>query len=551
MNLGELIDRLGPPPADVVAVWRKQFESGKAESPPSDVQWLHDIDPRRWVVTADGRLQPVDHRDFGLSKSPLGSPRLSDESADAAPVLQPPRSSAGPRQRRRGLRIGFALALLGVAGWIVVLTYRSRDSATEGRGANPADAELKVERERLAQGRVNDASGPADRPNLDGPRDITTAEFEVAVDTSDDPQMLEEIPPLPDDTLEWELGPPDAHSDSSELWAGSAKELAEPTQASDAAVGGDASAWVELPAVGATDAARILSPKSPTTLRLEFPHEISLELATERREDARWTIRESGDGTDVARLRATARGLSFRWTRDAASVSAASQLVHGRLVAGPDNTIYLRGRIEVEPVSVAFAGFESSIGWDLSHPLPPRSATINLAFELPKEIEVGWIEPIRDVAPRRARGLAVLTDGNGESAAIAIRLDVRCSRKLSIRIRHAGRLKPNLPWRPFSAATLDKTSRQAARRVLELQTRLAAIHAAYEIADSAGRDRLQPQRDATESAIESTQRQTEALAKFQTLVRRVREQVRLRVKLSASWPEGPQPVLRTAATAEQ
>jgi hypothetical protein len=210
--------------------------------------------------------------------------------------------------------------------------------------------------------------------------------------------------------------------------------------------------------------------------------------------------------------------------------------------------IYLRQRIEIEPVSVAFVGFESNIGWDLSHPLPPRSAAIDLALEVPPEIEVGWIEPIRGVAPRRARGLAVLSD-DGESAAIAIRLDVRCTRKLSIRIRHAGRLKPNLPWRPFSAATLEKTNRQAARRQLEFQTRLTTIRAAYDIADSAGRDRLRAQRDATESAIESTQRLSEALAKFQTLVRRVREQVKLRVELSASWPEGPQSILRTTDAA--
>jgi hypothetical protein len=296
----------------------------------------------------------------------------------------------------------------------------------------------------------------------------------------------------------------------------------------------------ELGPVKQTDAATQLSASSLTGLELEFPFDVPLKMAED---DSGWNIHDERAGAIIAKVTSGTDGTELRWSDQAIGSSTASALTHGRITDASGGMIFLRPRIEADPWRIRVDEPDLMPTWNLRFPIPPRAARLSVAFDLPEGIEQAWVEPIAAESLRRTRGLAVLRPRDDENVALGMRLDVRCGRKLSCRIRYAGRLDSTTPWQIVTAARLaqfaDQLTHQAAL-VSKEATRLAKV---YELAGSEGKRILRVKRDRNDAQAETLRTGLRRVAQLQTLIAALEAEGSLRIRVWVDWPDTQQDLL--------
>lgn len=315
---------------------------------------------------------------------------------------------------------------------------------------------------------------------------------------------------------------------------------------SDVAGGSASPSFVTL---GGDSAVRLFE-DIPAELRLAFPHESSLRLVS-RGSGGGWDVEDSDGGVHLATIAAESGGVSLCWREGARRSAAGGRLRHGRLVTGDGRIVYLRPSVVADAVRLGLRSTDRSVGWDVGGGPPMRSATLEADMLLPETIDVGWVEPIDLSNPRRGEGLAVLSLADDETVAVAVRIDFRWTRRLSVQLRYAARLDPGLPWQTITAETLESARRSFADREVAIGARVAAIESAYERAGRRARRSIRPRRDAARHASESI---GAAVARMHTLDRlfsALEEAGRIDVRAGVSWPDGRQPVLTTRRGSEE
>ena len=253
-------------------------------------------------------------------------------------------------------------------------------------------------------------------------------------------------------------------------------------------------------------------------------------------------IRDSRSKTVVALLSESDDGTLLRWSETAAESPNASALSHGRMTSGRD-TIFLRSVIESDSWPIRLDTPDVMPTWNLVDPIPPRATRFSLQLQLPETIEEGWIEPIQSASVRRSRALAVLTPRQEESVALGLRFDIRCSRKLSCRIRYAGRLDPALPWQVLSIPLLEQFADQLTQQsilVSKESERLARVH---EIAGPAGRRILRLKQDRNDQLAASIRMASQRVAQLQSLIAALESEGSVRIRLWVAWPDVEQDIL--------
>ena len=345
-----------------------------------------------------------------------------------------------------------------------------------------------------------------------------------------------------------------------------ADELSRSTDLGQAGLQGDdakdsvptaGTAAIELAPLDEVETDTVVFEQVPEDVSLQFRSETPLVLVAASTPASGWTVRENESDVDLARLFAgepaeaeptasNPAALRFRWTEAADGDPAARLLPHGRLVSSSGKIRYLRPVVRAEPLRLNLQQSDSRWTWDLAHPILPQGAKMSLQFVLPDGIGVGWIEPVDTISTRRTRGLAVLSETDGETVSVAVRFDIRCRRQLSLQLRYAGQLDPASPWRVLSTPMLESLAAQVTDRSVLIGSRSAQITTLYRRADRDEKRTLRPQRDALAEAADLLKKTSARIAELQSLVAKLESDARLQVSLSTDWssadPSGGSPL---------
>ena len=316
---------------------------------------------------------------------------------------------------------------------------------------------------------------------------------------------------------------------------------------------------IELPQVDDDQSEVMLGSDLTMRTRLRFPVDVGIDL---RQDDSSvqgpWQFVERKQGNAVASIRIandadTESRVLFRWTELAKRSSVAGQLCYGLLDDASGRQVFLRPKIVSDAYAISFEESDARPSWDLLSPLPPRVSRVSVDFDLPAAtnskdgIELGWIEPVESTSPRRTRGLAVLTPTDGETVAVGIRFDLRCSRKLSARVRAFGRLDSGTPWQLISHQVLRNAADEVTERAARLSQWSTQMASLYSRAGTDERRALRPRRDAIEQESSRMAEISNRLAELESLCRKIEAEVRVRIRVWVQWPDTEQELLVVGA----
>ena len=252
-----------------------------------------------------------------------------------------------------------------------------------------------------------------------------------------------------------------------------------------------------------------------------------------------WQVRDPDGPNNVATIGVGDEASEFRWEGEPTS-TLVSTLSQGRLVDSEGKVVYLRPHVTADPWPVRVGKSDEMPSWDLGHPIGQRGCRVSIAFDLPKEVEEAWIEPVESDSPRRTRAVAMVTPQDGETVALGIRLDVRCGRKLSCRVRYAGRLDPSMPWQVVSTAGLEQFASQLSAQAIVVRNEADRLDRVERLADAAGRRILQVKQERNDQRAESIAIALERVAELQSLIARLEAAATLRLRLWVEWPDREQ-----------
>ncbi len=210
-------------------------------------------------------------------------------------------------------------------------------------------------------------------------------------------------------------------------------------------------------------------------LTLEFPLDIPIAMDANdgvgEHHSEGFTIRDTRNEIAIASLTRQSNSFTFTWSERAKASSQAGALLNGRLRDARGNMTYLRPQVEADPWTLSFDEFDFHPSWELSGGLPANVSRLAIDFELPDEVEQAWIAPFDPASPRRTTGVAVLSLRDRETVQIGIHFEVKCTTKLSCRMRIAGRLDPTFAWQTFTSAGLADFANQLLTQADQLQNK--------------------------------------------------------------------------------
>ena len=578
-TLASSIARLGSPPRDVIEVWCRKLQQAAAVYERETSQPFPAIDLERWTIDSYGQLtwrefphafdrdeeqgkpehpQSIEHIDQ-FRRRLLGEQLAREEDGSSSPLpatleagqLEVIRAPRYPTKRTGAL-------VVAVATTLGLIFFATRESPFFATRESPEEVAQRSDRSASASESVPEAQtfNAINSDQTPQSNDLETFESMVAMDpevndplADSDVLTLDLRMPAAGDLLDQANAEVESSGESVEMSHGRDDARSEE---SDALADDDAqppeeapqetrlsTATVELTPVGDTDTPTLLSDASPKELQLAFPFDVPLEMTTLA---GHWLIRDTRNDLPIAKI-SGGDPTEFQWVTTAKQSPNATSLVHGRLIDEAGNITYLRPSMKAEPWSIRLDASDVRPTWDLRQPIPPRVSRLTVEFQLPDEIELGWIEPIDPEEIRRCRGLAVLTPKDHESVAVGMRLDVRCGRKLSCRMRFAARLDPAMPWQMVTGSSLvefaDRLSEQAAA-VSREKTRLDTV---YQQAGSQGRQVLRIKQQRNDAQAERISETLERVAQLQTLISRLETDAALRFRITVQWPTNLQTIL--------
>ncbi|EMI57408.1 hypothetical protein [Rhodopirellula sallentina] len=284
------------------------------------------------------------------------------------------------------------------------------------------------------------------------------------------------------------------------------------------------------------------------TLTLEFPTDGPLKL---RSPDNRgqWNVVAETEEAPIAEIRSRldddqeSNGLAFRWLPASSTFRRSADLAHARLRGEQGDLVYLRPQLDADAILLGLKKRDEKLKWNLAGPVDGAATRFNVTLHVPDDVAVEWIEPINETSPRKTRGIALLTlKESPEAAALAVRMDVRTTSSLSMRIRYGGRLDPSMPWQWTDAKTIRSTLDAVTRQLQLADEQLLMLDAAISRADKMRARRqeaaLEMQRDQIEDAVKGGTTMAKRLAELDQLVALLDADGKITSELNVHWPDG-------------
>lgn len=599
-SLVEMIDRLGPPPPEIVDAWCDQLASIAAQhrlttdGPLPTIDW-HDCElTDQGELVWNGIAASGDHAGelSGDSQTQIAGfresllPAIAPEMTFASTTSVQPEAEPAAKPRRKlklkpAWRTAATISTIAACGIIALFVVRNatrdepatvakKSNAVDPTGANVFDfsnstdakpailretiaelerfetldeAQLLVEEQKAksaAPSFLLDAMMPSIEPVASQKSDVVpvpSAASDPPATKEPDfappavaPENIDE--PLPDQTMptlgksiDDDAVPPDETEQDTQL----------------AASAGSVVRHIELPDADADlDAKPFLISEQPLgELSIDFPFDVPVAV---RRDGDGWSIDDTRKKVAIANLTPAGDSVAMVWANTAGQSASLASLHHGRLQDDAGNQIFLRPIVAAEPFRLKLASTDVMPAWNLREPIG-RHTRLAIDFDLPGDVEFGWVEPVQAGELKRTRALAVLTPKDDEGVALGIRFDIRCSRKLSMRIRYGGRLDSSMPWQTVStsgvAAFADQLAYQAGL-VSQEATRLSGVH---DIAGSLGRRIIRAKQQRNDQLADDIRKVADRVAALQSLMAKVDAGGELKISVHAQWPDTTQPIL--------
>ena len=286
-----------------------------------------------------------------------------------------------------------------------------------------------------------------------------------------------------------------------------------------------------------------------TDLRIEFPTATEVALVSFGSEDDErsWQIMDTRRSIPLAMLRLTEDSLGFQWAPNAAKRPAAKSLLHGRLRwqshDGSNRTLYLRPQVTAEPWGIRLDAPDMRPTWDLGWTLSPGGGSMSVEMDLPEDIELSWVEPLDSTKFRKQVGVMILKPIDGESVALRVGLDVRCTRKLSCRIRYAGRLDSTMPWHGVSRELLDQYADQVAHYSERIRREAERLQSVYDVVGSRGRRIIRIKQKRNDALADQVRELARRVADLRGLIGSLEAEAHIRFHLAVQWASGEEQVV--------
>lgn len=606
-SLTSLVDRLGQPPNDIATAWCQQAKAIANRHERKTNQGLPKFEPEDWSIDRLGALvwnglsfdsddttpaqeltsASLNHLEefrqtFGqnsldnsFSPSLVADPKdVTATEADAPEHSSPSTSQTDdePTTKRANRRVKQVMIAAGVllcataAGLILydaaprevaesqtapsqnpaasifspgVATLESDASNNQTPSTEPfgSDLETLETLESMSESEISELEAQAESEPTFSLDDLMPATAEFVPRPSLTPKAeIEPVNPESPEPESPESGAADPPASIEEaLDAGTAEpdESPQETRTSDIAV--------QLPEVDSGESTR-LAKTALTDLRLEFPFDVPLQLKAGEQE-----IRDTRKDVLVASISANSDGTELSWSDTATESASVSTLAHGRIKPGGGGTIFLRPTVQAEPWPIRLDQPDVMPTWNLRHAIPPRVTHLDLDFGLPDDVELGWIEPIESESIRRTRALAVLTPKDGETVSLGVRFDIRCSRKLSVRVRYAARLDSTLPWQVVSNSLLDQLANQLTQQATLVSNEATRLDRVASMAGSTGRRLLRIKQDRNDERGELIRSASLRVAQLQSMIAGLEAEGTLNLRVYVQWPDTQQVLLSTQA----
>lgn len=302
------------------------------------------------------------------------------------------------------------------------------------------------------------------------------------------------------------------------------------------------STYVTLPPPDQLDEVSIASLTGDTkSLELAFPAEFALSLLQED-DTSGWKLMDERLNTSIGHIRATESELSFRWNDNAAESSVSSMLQHGKIRIAGRSAVYLRPEIKADPWLISLQSADTRPTWDLTGIILPRSARLNVLLELPVELEKTWVQPIEPENVRKALGAIIVKQVDTESVALGIKFDIRCSRKISCRVRYVAQLDPTLPWQVVSRSAAEQYANQLANQADLISREAERLSAVYSIAGTQGKRIIRVKQARNDAFADQVKTVMTRVSELESLIAIIESEAKLQLRLDVVWPESRQTI---------
>ena len=275
--------------------------------------------------------------------------------------------------------------------------------------------------------------------------------------------------------------------------------------------------------------------------RIVFPNDSTIELASTGAQT--WSISDTKKSVKLAELATIDEGLSFCWDEQGSKSPLAGSLRFARIETEAGEKIYFRPLVQADPWMITLDKVDVRPTWDLRSPVPPRVSRLAVEIELPEGVDESWVEVIEPDKIRRGRGAVILVPTDGESVALAMRLDIKTGRKVSCRIRFAARLDSSQPWQLVSRPLLNQFADQVSYQLGLISREAQRLSGVHDIAGPRGKRIIRIKQKRNDSLADQVREIADRVAQLQALIADVESGATLRAKVWAEWPDGEQTIL--------
>lgn len=303
--------------------------------------------------------------------------------------------------------------------------------------------------------------------------------------------------------------------------------------------------FVDLPLAGKTDVETVITGPDIAIESIEFLTPSGIRLS-QLPDGSSAVLVDQEHGDQLAELAVIDGATVFRWSESAAKNSLSAKLSHGRFVLADGQSVYLRPSIETDPYTLSLDPRRMRPSWKLDAPLLPEFSRLELDLNVPASIDLAWHTPFNSTRPSRGTAIAILTPPDGESVAIAVKIDVDCSRKLTCRTQYGYRLAPSMPWRPLTQAGFVAENQQMNRSRESLLLRRELLGDNYKRAGVMEQRLMRRSVDKLDADIEQMEWLCDQMRDLGELAMEMQNTVSLDMHLYVQWPDSKQTVLKTS-----
>ncbi|QEF99904.1 hypothetical protein Mal15_39710 [Stieleria maiorica] len=304
--------------------------------------------------------------------------------------------------------------------------------------------------------------------------------------------------------------------------------------------------FVELPPASDTAAESVIDQTGATIERLDFPSEIPIVMSGPD-EDGTTELINQQSGNRIAQLTRSGPSTVLRWSESASKDRLAQKLLHGRLVLSGGEIVYLRPSIETDAYPISMDPRELRPSWKLGGPLLPEVARLEIDLQVPDSIDLAWHTPLDPNHARDGTAIAILTPTDGETVAIAVKMEIDCSRTLSCRLQYGARLDSAMPWSSLSQASFAMENTALVRNRSKLLLQRDLFKQSYGAASTMERTMMRGRGERIDAELERLDATIDRMSMLGELAIRVHESVKLNLHAFVQWPDAAQTLLRTKA----